>query len=148
MTRFPKPELDVLTILAPTQRRVTVTSAQILAANTSPVELIPAPGAGFATVVERVVAKNVFDTGAYAYTTIANISYTDEAGAPILAFLALFLEAAASVIMAGASTLLTGAGAATAVVEDAAVVFGTPDADPTTGAGTLVIDLWYHTVAV
>jgi hypothetical protein len=135
------------TLLAPKHARVTVTSAEILACNTTPVELIAAPGAGLANVVERVVVRNEFLTGAYAYTTVANISYTDEAGAPIVALVALFLEAAATTIMAAASTLLTGAGAATSVVANAPVVFGAPDADPTTGAGSLVFDIWYHTVA-
>lgn len=147
MTIYPRQELDSLFGLAPKHIRRTVTSAEILAANTTPITLIPAPGAGLANVVERVVVRNEFDTGAYAYTTIANLSYTDEGGAPIVAFLATFLEAVATTIMAAASTLLDGAGASTSVVANAPIVFGTPDADPTTGAGSLVIDIWYHTVA-
>lgn len=155
MTSYPLERLDANrdaaaanALLVPQHTRVTVTSAEILACNTTPVVLLAAPGAGLVNVVERVVVRNVFDTGAYAYTTIANISYTDESGAPIVALVALFLESVATAIMTGSSTLLTGAAAATRAVENAAIVFGAPDADPITGAGSLVFDLWYHTVAV
>ena len=127
--------------------RVTVSSVEILAANTTPTELIAAPGAGFVNIVDRVVVRNAHGGTDYAFTTIANISYTDEAGAPITAFLATFLEAAAEVLMTDAATLLTGAGAATSPVANAAIVFGAPDADPTLGDGTLVIDLYYRTIA-
>lgn len=140
-------ELDTLKVAAPLHAKVTVTSAEILACNTAPVTLLPAPGAGLAHVIERVTIRNEFLTGAYTYTTIANLSYTDESGAPIIALLALFLEAAATTIMAGPSTLLTGAGASTSIVANAPVVFAAPDADPTTGAGSLVIDIWYNTIA-
>ena len=147
MTAFPRAELDELLELAPKHVRVTLTSAQLLDCNSNPVVLLAAPGAGLVHVVERAVVKNVFDTGAYAYTTIANISYTDESGAPIIAMVALFLETVATALASLPSTLLTGAAAATRPVANAPVVFSTPDADPTTGAGTMVIDLWYRTVA-
>ena len=99
MTIYPKNELADLDDRTPRHKRVTVTSAEILAMNTTPVVLLASPGAGKANIIERVVVRNQFLTGAYAFTTIANISYTDESGAPIVAFVALFLETVATAVL-------------------------------------------------
>ncbi len=161
MTAFPQKELDILTSdvatnaaanavnteLAPQHKRITVTTSEILACNTTPVELLAAPGAGFAHVIERAVIRNEFLTAAYDFSTVANISYTDESGAPIIALAALFIEAAATVIASRPGELTGDGGASTGVQVNAPVVFGAPDADPTTGEGSFVIDLWYRTVA-
>ncbi len=125
-------------------KRIIVTTAQQLACNTTPVALIAAPGAGIAIIVEQIVAKQTFLAAAYSYTTVANISYTDESGAVIQDYTALFLETAATAISAHAPSALTGAAAATRVVENAPVVWGAPDADPTTGDGPLVFDIRYR----
>lgn len=48
-------------------KEVVVTSAQILTLNTIPVELIPAPGAGyFIHIINPVLVKLVFNTAVYA----------------------------------------------------------------------------------
>lgn len=125
-------------------KRVTVTTAQQLTSKTVPTILIAAPGAGIAIIVEQIVAKQTFLAAAYAYTTVANISYTDESGAVIQDYTALFLETVATAISAHAPNVLTGAAAGTRVVENAPVVWGAPDADPTTGDGPLVIDIRYR----
>ncbi len=128
--------------------KVTVSSAQILACNGTPVELIAAPGAGKLIVVDHISVKNVFNTAAYAYTTVANLSYTDQAGAVIQDLVALFLESVATAIAAHSPSALTGAAAATRAVENAAVVFAAPDADPTLGDGTLIFNLRYRTLTL
>jgi hypothetical protein len=64
-------------------RDVTISSAELLALNATPKELVPAPGAGFALVLDGVVAhKPANDT---AYDGIAagediSIRYTDGSG--------------------------------------------------------------------
>lgn len=136
-----------LGIVPPRHVKVTVTSAQILLANTTPTVVLAAPGANLVNIIDRVVVRNEFLTGAYAYTGVANLSYTDETGAIVVAMDALFLETAATAIASIPSTLLTGAAAATRAVADAAIVFGTTDADPTTGAGSLIFDIYYRTIA-
>lgn len=62
-------------------REVSLTSAQILALATTPVELVPAPGAG--KVLQFLGALLILDFGTIAYTENADnltINYTDEAG--------------------------------------------------------------------
>lgn len=61
---------------------VTVTSAQLLALFTTPITVVPAPGAGFAVVVNKVVCRTVAGT---AYAGIAAgedlvLAYTDASG--------------------------------------------------------------------
>lgn len=61
----------------------TITSAQLLALNATPVELVPAPAAGFAHVVKRVTVHKPAGT---AYAGIAAgedlvVKYTDGSGA-------------------------------------------------------------------
>lgn len=62
-------------------REVSLTSAQILALATTPVELVPAPGAG--KVLQFLGALLILDYGTIAYTESADnltINYTDESG--------------------------------------------------------------------
>ena len=61
---------------------VTITSAQLLALNATPIELVAAPGSGFALVLDSIVAYKAAGT---AYAGIAagediSIKYTDENG--------------------------------------------------------------------
>jgi hypothetical protein len=63
-------------------RDVTISSAELLALNATPKELVPAPGAGFALVLDSVVAYKAAGT---AYAGIAagediSIRYTDGSG--------------------------------------------------------------------
>jgi hypothetical protein len=44
-------------VVFPLQTSIAITSAQILALNTTPVQLIPAPGAGFAIALEALVLE-------------------------------------------------------------------------------------------
>jgi hypothetical protein len=57
---------------APLSATVTLTSAQVLALFTTPINLIPAPGSGFLVVVEHVFYKG---TGAYTQADGAGLAY-------------------------------------------------------------------------
>lgn len=58
---------------------VTITAAELLAANTTPVTLIPAQGAGLAIVVNEISLSMVYGTATYATNGVVNI-ITDTAG--------------------------------------------------------------------
>lgn len=66
------PVSDILTVIK------TITSAQIKALYASPVELIPAPGAGKYIIIESVVV--FFNYGTIAYLSGGNISITNSGG--------------------------------------------------------------------
>lgn len=80
------PEHDTGIISAGSQIDVTISSAQILAMNVTPITLIPAPGAGKAIVLHKILAALAYNT--IAYTSVGGgdditIRYTDGAGAVI-----------------------------------------------------------------
>ena len=52
---------------------VAISSAQILALNSSPVTLVPAPGAGFTVFPQEVLVQYIFVTTAYTGDTTAQI---------------------------------------------------------------------------
>jgi hypothetical protein len=82
-------------------RDVTISSAELLALNATPKELVPAPGAGFALVLDSVVAYKAAGT---AYAGIAagediSIRYTDGSGTELTE-----IEATGFLDQAGAET--------------------------------------------
>ena len=82
----PNPEHVVPGAAYRTQRRhVSITSAQLLALNATPQELVPAPGAGFALIFEGLFIQKPAGT---AYAGIAagedlSVKYTDGSGAEV-----------------------------------------------------------------
>lgn len=83
---MPRPETVMPGAAYRTQRRhVTITSAQLLALNATPQELVPAPGAGFALVFEGLLIQKPSGT---AYAGIAagedlSVKYTNGSGAEV-----------------------------------------------------------------
>lgn len=64
-------------------RLVTLTTAQILALNATPITLLAAPGAGLVNIVDRAIAQLDFNTAAYAGIAAGEdlaIRYTGAAG--------------------------------------------------------------------
>lgn len=66
-------------------RDVTISVAQMLALNATPIEVIPAPGAGYALVLDRVIAYKAAGTAYAAVHTDDDIAfkYTDANGAAL-----------------------------------------------------------------
>lgn len=123
---------------------VTLTSAQILALNATPITVLAAPGAGFVNIVKRVYATKAAGT---AYAGIAAgedlaIKYTDASGA-----------VAATCEMTGfadstSATQSLGVGASCLPVANAALVAHMLTGEITTGNSDFKLRIKYETVAV
>jgi len=121
------------------QARVTITSAQLLALNTTPKTLVAAPGAGKYIVIDEITAFNNYGTAAYAFAAAMTINYTNGSGDKACTDIAevAFCEASAD-------ALATTHGIDCIPVANAAVVATVATSDPTTGDGTFDLDIKYR----
>lgn len=121
--------------------QVSLSSAQILALNATPVTLVAAPGAGKVIAVDRITLKMVTTATAYANGGALEFRYTDGSGAKVTA------DIAVGVVTAGAGTSYTSvAGVTTSLtnVSNAAIVIDNATAPFITGTGTAVITIQYQ----
>lgn len=137
----------VLTIDESFSRTVSVsmTSAEFIASNSTPVLLVPAPGAGKRLIVTHLMVNMTYVSATYANGSSGSVQYGNTAdGGGEAASQSL---AAATVNGWGASTsiYLFGTMAATAVanMENLGLYWTYASTDFTTGDGTFVIDLTY-----
>ena len=122
---------------------VTLSSAQILALNATPVALVAAPGSGLTTVVERIVVSFTVGTQ-YANGGVLEFRYTNASGAKVTG-----ADLAAAVITGASSsvTILGGNSSANVTaVSNAAIVVDNATAPFITGTGTAVVTVFYSIV--
>lgn len=130
------------------QRDVTVSSAELLALNAAVKELVPAPGAGFAVLVED--AQLFLDYNSAAYAGIAAgedlaLKYSDDAGAQIAAVETTgFLDATSDQYRHVRPTTT----AAFAPIANAPVVLHMLSGEITTGNSPLKVRVRYRVAAV
>ena len=113
-----------------------ITSAEILAINTTPQVIIPAQGANSVIRPLVITAQLTFVTSAYAIPLFSKMEYheTSLAGTLIAEQLSGFLTAVATTTEAAALFAL-----AQALLPNTPLVLGNTVGDPTLGDGTLVI---------
>ncbi|HVB24111.1 MAG TPA: hypothetical protein VNG51_19390 [Ktedonobacteraceae bacterium] len=122
--------------------KVTLTSAQILALNTTPITLIAAQGANTYIEVLAATAKLDFGTVAYTGANAANITYTNGAGAAATGTLSSsFLDSSSS----AAAKVVP---AAVTPVVNSPVVISVGTANPAAGDSTITLDLFYRVVTL
>lgn len=135
--------IDVDSVIA--HAKVTLTSAQILALDTTPITLVAAPGAGYAIdVLDCVGILNFLASGGVAYTGTNDLALyqTNGSGAVLSAAFphATFMNGSAS------NLYKVDAVANNVVVANAAVVAFVPTANPAAGNGTITLDVAYRVV--
>lgn len=121
---------------------VSLTAAQIIAMGTTPIELIAAPGAGKAIIVDNITFKMVRTATAFTGGGAVEFRYTDASGAKVTADVAEAL-----IDTAGAATAFAnvrGIEASITPVANAAIVITNATAAFAAGTGTAVLTIEYH----
>lgn len=122
--------------------RVTLTSAQIKALNTTPITLVAAPGAGVYVSVDEIVATLNFGTTPYTGANAMEFRYTNGSGAKVTG------DAASAWIDSASSAAVKVIAAAVTPVANAAVVASVPTANPAAGDSTISLDIYYRLVTI
>lgn len=122
---------------------VSLSSAEILALNDTPKELIPAPGAGKAIVPIQVIATFAFGTVAYeTYPNTVIIQYGDPGMVDLISYVGLINETDDKVNL----TAVTGIQNGRALIENQSVTVFAFFENPTVGDGTLTFGIVYRIV--
>lgn len=131
-----------------TQVKVSLTSAQIRALNTTPIALVPAMGAGFAILPIAIVGRMNFLTAAYATNTQLNVGFS-AASDPLFTNTTLLPVTAGNPIQPFfpiAQAAVTGND--NEYIANAALNISVPGGNPITGVGTLDVYLTYQVIAL
>lgn len=122
-------------------RKVTLTSAQVLTLNGTPVTLVPAPGAGRGIIVHNVVGRVDYNSAAYATNTTVEFRYTDGSGTKVAVDMASLLAATAD-----KTQHVQGATAEFTVTPNAPVVARVATGNPATGNSPIEFTVFYAEV--
>lgn len=121
----------------------TLTSAEVLALNTTPISLVSAPVAWSYIIVDRITASIDFTAAAYATNTTMEFRYTNGSGTKVTADIASLLAATADKIQSvwGIETEITLTSAASVV---ATVATG----DPVTWDSDVKVTIEYRILSI
>ncbi len=121
--------------------QVTIATGAVLTLNTTPVQLVAAPGTGSVVIVDDIAAKLVRNSITYTTQGVLEFRYTDGSGAKVSADIANTL-----LFTSSGTGYQTVKGVATALipVANAAIVVDVPTGNPAAGNSPLVITVRYH----
>ena len=118
-------------------RKTTLTATQVKALNATPIELVPAAGAGKAILVDKIVAFLDYGGTRYTGSNAMQYRYTNGSGSQVTTALSSTRLNSTADTIEKASPLNT-----VLVIANAPVVASVPVADP--GAGNSPITVWVH----
>lgn len=121
----------------------TLTSAEILALNDTPISLIAAPGAGIGIVVDKIITSIDYVSAAYATNTTLVFSYTNGAGTKVCADITALLTATADKIVTSG-----GIEANLVVTANAPLVVSASGGNPATGDSDVEVTVVYRLVTI
>lgn len=124
-------------------KKTTIASAAVLTSFTTPVELVPAPGAGKAILVHRITESVDYNSAAYATNVTQEFRYTNGSGTKVTADIGALLDATADKIVS-----VGGIEAATVLTANAAVVMRTATGNPATGNSPVAISVDYSIIEI
>jgi hypothetical protein len=122
-------------------KKVSITSAQILDSYTTPIELIPAQGAGTTIEVISCTSLFTFNTIAYATNTSAKIFYDSDTASGVFGTFDLTYSATAY-------QFFVNGGPSISDIDNNAIIFMTETGNPTAGDGTIDIYLTYRVITL
>lgn len=123
------------------QLDITITAAQMLASFTTPIALLPAPGAGLAIIVDAVYSTMDYNTTTYAVGAGETLDIKYSGGAVRVSLTEAYLESAAD-----ARQYVKSAVAASTPAVNTAVVAQMSATNPTTGNSAVKLRVYYRIV--
>lgn len=123
------------------QTRVEVTSAEVLAINTTPKTLVAAPWAGYCLVLESLFFFYDFNSAAYATNTTLEARYTDGSGAKVTADISSLIDETAD-----AYALAKSVASLVVPVPNSPIVLTAASGDPVTWDSPLYVTVNYKIV--
>ncbi len=125
------------------EAELSITTAQVLALNTTPLAIVAAPGAGYAIELLSASMSLTFSSIAYATNTTVNVINTGAVLAQ--GSVALGLSATASAIM---KFNLTGSSGNTQIMENAPLLVNVGVGNPTAGNSGIKVYVLYRIITV
>ena len=122
---------------------VTLTSAEVLAMNTTPITLVAAPWAGKYINVLSIVGTVDYNSAAYATNVTLEFRYTNGSGTKVTADIGALLDATADKAVG-----VKGIEAATVLTANAPIVVRTATGNPATGNSPVKFHVVYEIITL
>jgi len=124
--------------------KLTIATADVLHLNTTPIEIVAAPGAGYAIEVISASMKMVYNSATYATNTSLELLTTGATNSQA----STTIKNSASTIRRFADATTLGSATATQLVDNAALNVTVASGDPTAGDSDITIYVTYRIITL